>query len=546
MVAGRIGAGPAPAHPRAGEARFLGKRVTIVRWRHHHGLARGPSGRQGWAPEDFALVTRIIPAFDEMMADGQIRGPYAEIARWLAATPRESLERRRHEAELLFKRIGITFAVYGEGGDPERLIPFDIIPRIIARSEWDNLSRGLLQRVKALNLFLLDVYGKQEIVKAGKIPAALVNENEAFRPEMKGFVPPGGVYTHIAGIDVVRTGPNDFWVLEDNCRTPSGVSYMLEGREAMLRLFPGLFARHHIAPVGHYPEELLETLKSVAPPNCPGTPRVAILTPGSFNSAYYEHCFLADEMGVEVVEGPDLFVKDDIVYMKTTTGPQRVDVIYRRIDDDYLDPQVFRPESVLGVPGLMAAYKAGNVALANAPGAGIADDKAIYPYVPEMVRFYLGEEPTLSNVPTYLCERDEDRAYVLDHLEELVVKLTHGSGGYGMLVGPHSTAEQRAEFAARIKAKPAEYIAQPTLALSTVPTLVEKGIAPRHVDLRPFLLCGKEVRVVPGGLTRVALREGSLVVNSSQGGGTKDTWVLEDDPADILKPEAVTQGQSQC
>ncbi|MBW6397347.1 circularly permuted type 2 ATP-grasp protein [Roseomonas sp. HJA6] len=481
-----------------------------------------------------------------MTADGQIRGPYAEIARWLAATPRESLERRRHEAELLFKRIGITFAVYGEGGDPERLIPFDIIPRIIARSEWDNLSRGLVQRVKALNLFLLDVYGKQEIVKAGRIPAALVNHNEAFRPEMKGFVPPGGVYTHIAGIDVVRTGPNDFWVLEDNCRTPSGVSYMLEGREAMLRLFPGLFANHHIASVGHYPEELLETLKSVAPPNCQGTPRVAILTPGSFNSAYYEHCFLADEMGVEVVEGPDLFVQDDVVYMKTTTGLQRVDVIYRRIDDDYLDPLVFRPESVLGVPGLMAAYKAGNVALANAPGAGIADDKAIYPYVPEMVRFYLGEEPTLSNVPTYLCERDEDRAYVLEHLDELVVKLTHGSGGYGMLVGPHSTAEQRAEFAARIRAKPAEYIAQPTLALSTVPTLVDKGIAPRHVDLRPFLLCGKEVRVVPGGLTRVALREGSLVVNSSQGGGTKDTWVLEDDPADIVKPLADTQGQSQC
>lgn len=500
------------------------------------GLAlRGPA-RRGSQTEDHAQVTTTTPAFDEMSADGLVRGPYAEIARWLAATPQGALERRRREAELLFKRIGITFAVYGEGGDPERLIPFDIIPRILARAEWDALSRGLVQRVKALNLFLLDVYGAQEIVKAGKIPAALVRENEAFRPEMQGFVPPGGVYTHIAGIDVVRTGPGDFWVLEDNCRTPSGVSYMLEGREAMLRLFPDLFARHRIAPVGHYPEELLETLKSVAPPNCRGLPRVAILTPGSYNSAYYEHCFLADEMGVEVVEGPDLFVEDDVVYMRTTTGSQRVDVIYRRIDDDYLDPKVFRPESVLGVPGLMAAYKKGNVTLANAPGGGIADDKAIYPYVPEMVRFYLGEEPMLSNVPTYLCERDEDRAYVLDHLDELVVKLTHGSGGYGMLVGPHSTAEQRAEFAARIKAKPAEYIAQPTLALSTVPTLVEKGIAPRHVDLRPFVLCGKEVRIVPGGLTRVALREGSLVVNSSQGGGTKDTWVLEDDPADIARP----------
>jgi uncharacterized circularly permuted ATP-grasp superfamily protein len=494
--------------------------------------------RQGFRPEDFAPVTTPTPAFDEMTTDGFVRGPYAEIARWLAATPREALERRRHEAELLFKRIGITFAVYGEGGDPERLIPFDIIPRILARAEWDALSRGLVQRVRALNLFLADVYGPQEILRAGRIPAALVRDNEAFRPEMAGFVPPGGIYTHIAGIDVVRTGARDFWVLEDNCRTPSGVSYMLEGREAMLRLFPGICAAHRIAPVGHYPEELLETLKSVAPPACRGTPRVAILTPGSYNSAYYEHCFLADEMGVEVVEGPDLFVESEVVFMRTTAGPQRVDVIYRRIDDDYLDPKVFRPESVLGVPGLLAAYRAGNVALANAPGAGIADDKAIYPYVPEMIRFYLGEEPLLSNVPTWLCERAEDRAYVLDHLHELVVKLTHGSGGYGMLIGPHSTAEQRAEFAARIAANPGEYIAQPTLALSTVPTLVEAGIAPRHVDLRPFVLSGREVRVVPGGLTRVALREGSLVVNSSQGGGTKDTWVLEDDPADIARPAA--------
>jgi len=488
-------------------------------------------------------VSTPIPAFDEMTTDGLVRGPYAEIARWLAATPREALERRRQEAELLFRRIGITFAVYGEGGDPERLIPFDIIPRILARSEWEGLARGLAQRVKALNLFLLDVYGAQEILRAGRIPPALVRQNDAFRSEMKGFVPPGGVYTHISGIDVVRTGANEFWVLEDNCRTPSGVSYMLEGREAMLRLFPDLCAAHRIAPIGHYPEELLETLKSVAPPRCRGTPRVVLLTPGSYNSAYYEHCFLADEMGVEMVEGPDLFVEDEVVFMRTTTGPQRVDVIYRRIDDDYLDPRVFRPESVLGVPGLMAAYRAGNVALANAPGAGIADDKAIYPYVPEMIRFYLGEEPLLRNVPTYLCEREEDRAHVLAHLEELVVKLTKGSGGYGMLVGPHSTAEQRAEFAARIRARPGDYIAQPTLALSTVPTLVEQGIAPRHVDLRPFVLYGREVRILPGGLTRVALREGSLVVNSSQGGGTKDTWVLEDDPADIPRP---AQGPGPC
>ncbi len=468
--------------------------------------------------------------YDEMRNPGGIHPAYAEVARWLAATSQDDLMRKRREAEHLFRRIGITFAVYGEGGDPERLIPFDIIPRILSQSEWRMLSRGLEQRVRALNLFLGDVYGRREILRAGRIPPALVLENEALRPEMQGFAPPGGVYTHISGIDLVRTGPDAFHVLEDNCRTPSGVSYMLENREAMLRLFPDLCARHRIAPVAHYPEELLETLKSVAPPNCEGRPTVAILTPGSYNSAYYEHCFLADEMGVEVVEGADLFVKDKVVFMRTTAGPKRVDVIYRRIDDDYLDPEVFRPESALGVPGLMGAYHAGNVTLANAPGGGIADDKAIYPYVPDMIRFYLGEEPLLANVHTWLCEREGDCQYVLENLDKLVVKLTKGSGGYGMLIGPHSTAAQREEFAARIRAKPHDYIAQPTLALSTVPTLVEAGIAPRHVDLRPFVLTGKDMRIVPGGLTRVALREGSLVVNSSQGGGTKDTWVLEDDP----------------
>jgi uncharacterized circularly permuted ATP-grasp superfamily protein len=378
-------------------------------------------------------------------------------------------------------------------------------------------------------MFLADVYGTGEILKAGRIPEALILQNEAYRPEMRGITPPGGIYVHIAGIDVVRTDAAQFHVLEDNCRTPSGVSYMLEGREAMLRLFPGLCAAHRIAPVSHYPSDLLETLMSVAPPACRGLPRVVLLTPGAYNSAYYEHCFLADEMGVEVVEGQDLFVEDRVVFMRTTAGPQRVDVIYRRIDDDYLDPAVFRADSMLGVRGLMEAYRAGNVALANAPGGGIADDKAVYPYVPEMVRFYLGEEPILANVPTYLCERPDDCAYVLEHLHELVVKLTKGSGGYGMLVGPHSTAEQRAEFAARIRANPADYIAQPTLALSTVPTFTGSGTAPRHVDLRPFVLSGAETRIVPGGLTRVALREGSLVVNSSQGGGTKDTWVLAPD-----------------
>ncbi len=475
-------------------------------------------------------------AFDEM---GQAEhDAYAEIAAWLARTPVPLLAAKQAEAEVLFRRVGITFAVYGEGGDPERLIPFDIIPRILARAEWERLSRGLAQRVRALNAFLADCYGPRRILREGKIPAAPVLGNGQYRPEMEGFVPPGGVYTHIAGIDLVRTGPDRFWVLEDNARTPSGVSYMLENREAMLRLFPGLCARHRIAPVHTYPEELLRTLKAAAPERAGPEPTVCILTPGAFNSAYYEHCFLADEMGVEVVEGPDLFVEDDIVFMRTTAGPRRVDVIYRRLDDDYLDPRAFRPDSMLGVPGLMAAYRAGNVSLANAPGCGIADDKAIYPYVPEMIRFYLAEEPILANVPTYLCEREDDRAYVLEHIGELVVKLAQGSGGYGMLVGPHSTAAQREEFSVRIRANPAQYIAQPTLALSTVPTLSGEAVAPRHVDLRPFVLSTREqVRIVPGGLTRVALRDGSLVVNSSQGGGTKDTWVLEADPS----PPGMTQ-----
>ena len=468
-------------------------------------------------------------AFDEMRDGDLAAATYAEIEAWLARTPLERLRQKSAEAELLFRRLGITFAVYGEGGDPERLIPFDIIPRIIAASEWRALSAGLEQRVRALNAFLADVYNERRILKAGIIPQALVLENEASQPHMVGFRPPGGIYTHISGIDMVRTGADDFFVLEDNCRTPSGVSYMLENREAMLRLFPRLCARHRLAPVNRYPEHLLATLKSVAPERAGPNPNVVILTPGSFNSAYYEHCFLADEMGVEVVEGADLFVENDVVFMRTTAGPKRVDVIYRRIDDDFLDPECFRPDSLVGLPGVMRAYKAGNVTLANAPGAGIADDKAIYPYVPDMVRFYLEEEPRLANVPTYLCEREGDRAEVLANLEKLVVKLARGSGGYGMMIGPHADADMRAEFARRIQDKPGDYIAQPTLALSTVPTLAEGGIAPRHVDLRPFILFGRqEITMVPGGLTRVALREGSLVVNSSQGGGTKDTWVLEE------------------
>jgi uncharacterized circularly permuted ATP-grasp superfamily protein len=472
-------------------------------------------------------VVRASTAFDEMGAGEARRSHYELIHRWLEETPAEALSLKRREAELLFRRIGITFAVYAEGGDPERLIPFDIIPRVLDWAEWTVLARGLTQRVRALNAFIADVYHRRQILRAGHIPPELVLHNEGFRPEMQDFEPAQGVYTHIAGIDIVRLGPRDFYVLEDNCRTPSGVSYMIENREAMMRLFPDLVARHRIAPVAHYPEDLLDTLKSVAPANCEAEPVVVLMTPGSHNSAYYEHSFLADEMGIELVEGADLFIEDNIVYMRTTEGPRRVDVIYRRVDDDFIDPLTFRPESVLGTPGLFNAYRAGNVTLANGVGAGIADDKSVYRFVPQMIRFYLGEEPILNNVPTYCCSKREDLDYVLEHLGELVVKEARGSGGYGMLIGPQATREQLAAFSDKIRAKPGDYIAQPTLALSTCPTFVETGVAPRHVDLRPFVLCGKEIRIVPGGLTRVALREGSLVVNSSQGGGTKDTWVLE-------------------
>lgn len=469
----------------------------------------------------------MAASFDEMGVDEGVRAPYALVDAWLKALPADRLALKRAEAELLFRRIGITFAVYTEGGDPERLIPFDLLPRVLARAEWQRLSRGLEQRVRALNAFIHDVYHGQEILRAGRIPAELVLHNPQFRPEMVGQAVPHGVYTHVAGIDMVRTGPDEYYVLEDNCRTPSGVSYMLENREVMLRLFPELFRRARVAPVAHYPDELLETLRSVAPPRSEGEPTVALLTPGIYNSAYYEHAFLADEMGITLVEGPDLLVQDDVCYMRTTRGLKRIDVLYRRIDDDYLDPLVFRPDSLLGVPGLHAAACAGNLTLCNAVGAGIADDKAVYIHVPEMIRFYLGEEPLLQNVPTHDCKDPAQLRYVLEHLDQLVVKAVHGSGGYGMLVGPHASRQEREDFAAVLRARPHDYIAQPTLALSTVPCFVESGLAPRHVDLRPFVLCGEQVRIVPGGLTRVALKEGSLVVNSSQGGGTKDTWVLE-------------------
>lgn len=467
---------------------------------------------------------------------GAVRLPYQDYKRWLDAAPSDMLARRRQEADLLFRRLGITFAVYGEGGDTERLIPFDIVPRIIAAKEWRRLRRGLKQRVRALNAFLDDIYHQREILRAGTIPEDLILRNAAYVAHMRDVKIARQTYTHIAGIDVVRTGENDFYVLEDNCRTPSGVSYMLENREAMMRLFPDLFAAVRVAPVGHYPDALLQTLRESAPPNCEGEPTVALLTPGVFNSAYFEHVFLAEQMGIELVEGGDLTVKDDIVYMRTVGGLKRVDVIYRRLDDDFLDPKVFRKDSMIGVPGIFAAYKAGNVTLSNAVGTGVADDKSIYPYVPDMVRFYLGEEPLLANVPTYVLRRPDDLKYTLENLPDLVVKEVHGSGGYGMLVGPRASKAEIEAFREKIVAKPEAYIAQPTLALSTCPTFVESGIAPRHVDLRPFVLSGETMRVVPGGLTRVALREGSLVVNSSQGGGTKDTWVLEDAP-DITEGE---------
>ena len=472
-----------------------------------------------------------MTAFDEMTVDGsRCRPPYTTVQDWLDGLNLETLKRQSAEAEMLFRRIGITFAVYGEADAEERLIPFDLIPRIIDHGEWTRMHAGLTQRVKTLNMFLADVYGPRECIKAGVIPADLVDQNPQYRPEMIGAKLPGDIWVNIAGIDIVRVDAETFYVLEDNARTPSGVSYMLENREVMMRIVPELFYEHAVEPVDKYADELLQVLQSVAPPNAQKDPICALLTPGPFNSAYYEHSFLADKLGIELVEGRDLFVRDSVVYMRTTLGPRRVDVLYRRIDDDFIDPLAFRPDSVLGVPGLMTAYLAGNVTLANAVGTGISDDKAIYTYMPDMTRFFLGEEPILKNVPTWRCREADALAYVLDHLEELVVKEVAGSGGYGMLVGPRATRDEIDIFRAKLKANPADFIAQPTLALSTCPTFVGEGIAPRHVDLRPFVLSGtNRTSIVPGGLTRVALKEGSLVVNSSQGGGTKDTWILAPD-----------------
>jgi uncharacterized circularly permuted ATP-grasp superfamily protein len=469
----------------------------------------------------------MTAAFDEMHAPGGAARPhYRGYESWLGEQSPEAMANKRAEADLVFRRVGITFAVYGEAAGTERLIPFDVIPRIIPAGEWQQLEAGLRQRVRALNMFLHDVYHGQDIIRAGKVPSEMVFRNSQYRPEMHGIDVAGGIYAHIAGIDIVRAGAGEYYVLEDNLRVPSGVSYMLENRKMMMRLFPELFARNKVAPVAHYPDVLLENLRSVAPQGV-ADPVVVVLTPGMYNSAYFEHAFLAQQMGVELVEGQDLFVQDSAVFMRTTRGPQRVDVIYRRVDDDFLDPLVFRPDSTLGVPGLLSAYRAGRVTLANAIGTGVADDKSVYPYVPEMIDFYLGEKPLLANVPTYKCRNRDEMEAALAKLPELVVKEVHNAGGYGMLVGPAATKAEIDEFRAKIRRDPANFIAQPTLALSTCPTYVESGIAPRHIDLRPYVLSGRQISIVPGGLTRVALREGSLVVNSSQGGGTKDTWVLE-------------------
>lgn len=468
-------------------------------------------------------------AFDEMRPDsGQVRKPYSTYDEWFASQDPARLKEKTDDAERFFRKTGITFAVYGEEEASERIIPFDIVPRILSGQEWRRLTQGIEQRVVALNAFLDDIYHRQEILKAGRIPAQLIAGNEAFIPEMVGVRPPAGVYTHIIGVDIVRTGEDQFYVLEDNARTPSGVSYMLENRETMMQLFPELFQKIKVRPVENYPQLLRQSLANVRPEVSSGTPTIAVLTPGIYNSAYFEHAFLADQMGVNLVEGSDLRVVDGRIAMRTTQGYQPIDVLYRRVDDNYLDPLTFKPDSALGVPGIMDVYRAGRITIANAPGTGIADDKAIYSYMPEIIEFYTGRKAILGNIPTWRCSEPASLKYVQEHLAELVVKEVHGSGGYGMLVGPTASKKEREAFAAKLAKRPANYIAQPTLALSTCPILTKAGLAPRHVDLRPYVLVSDRIQIVPGGLTRVALKEGSLVVNSSQGGGTKDTWVLDD------------------
>ena len=468
--------------------------------------------------------------FDEMLGNGEdVRPPYQDYKNWLDREDVKRLHRKSADAEAFFRKTGITFNVYGQDEADERLIPFDVVPRILSAREWRKLSKGIEQRVRAINAFLYDIYHRQEILRAGRVPVELIANNAAFLPQMIGVNPPGGIYTHIIGTDIVRTGDEEFYVLEDNARTPSGVSYMLENRETMLQMFPELFAKIKVQEVSNYPGQLRRSLAACAPPKCEGKPVVAVLTPGIHNSAYFEHSFLADQMGVELVEGHDLKIVDGRVAMRTTEGYTAIDVLYRRIDDDYLDPLNFDPQSMLGVPGILDVYRSGGITIANAPGTGISDDKALYSYMPEIVEFYTGEKPLLENVPTWRCSEKDQLAYVLEHLEELVVKEVHGSGGYGMLVGPAASKKEVAAFRAKLINNASNYIAQPTLALSTVPIFTKKGLSPRHVDLRPFVLVSPDgISITPGGLTRVAMTKGSLVVNSSQGGGTKDTWVLEE------------------
>jgi uncharacterized circularly permuted ATP-grasp superfamily protein len=464
--------------------------------------------------------------YDEVFAGaGQARPEARALVERIEALGVGELLRRQRAAERALLKLGITFNVYGDPGGTERIFPFDVVPRIVGAAEWERIERGLKQRIRALNLFLADIYHDQKIAKAGLVPLEIIRTASSYRQQCVGLEPPRGIWCHVTGTDLVRDRDGTIYVLEDNLRCPSGVSYVVENRQVMKQTFPNLFAASRIRPVADYPSHLLDMLQTIAPDGV-SAPRVVVLTPGMYNSAYFEHSFLAQQMGVELVEGRDLVVDDGFVKMRTTKGLERVDVIYRRIDDDFLDPQAFRPGSVLGVPGLFDVYKAGRVALANAPGTGVADDKVVYAYVPKIIKYYLDEEPVLPNVPTYLCWDEKDLKHVLANLDKLVVKSANESGGYGMLVGPHATAAQREEFAKKIQAAPRNYIAQPTLALSRVPVLVDDHFEGRHVDLRPYILYGKDIWVLPGGLTRVALRKGSLVVNSSQGGGSKDTWVL--------------------
>ncbi len=467
--------------------------------------------------------------FDELITSkGRPRVCARRLINLLQRLSPEEMADRRSAAELAIREMGISFTIYSEGKNIDRAWPFDIIPRVIPARDWDKVSHGLAQRTRALNAFIDDIYNRQKILADGILPAEIVLDSGNYKPQCAGMSPRFGAWAHICGTDLVRNRDGRFYVLEDNLRVPSGVSYMLENREVTKRVLPELFENYSIRPVDEYPSRLYRTLASLSPRDI-RRPRVVVLTPGIYNSAYFEHSFLARGMGAELVEGSDLFVGDDeCAYMLTVDGPQRVDVIYRRIDDDFLDPEVFREDSCLGIPGIMRAWRAGNVAVANAPGSGVADDKVVYAFVPEMIRYYLKEEPALASVPTYLCMHEKDRDYVLANLDKLVVKPANESGGYGLMVGPHSTKAKRAEFARLIEKNPRNYIAQPTLSLSTAPTYIDDRVEPRHLDLRPFILSGRDTWVTPGGLTRVALVKGSLVVNSSQGGGSKDTWIVEE------------------